>query len=146
MRFGAGADGKRTCMEPELLSSRSPGMQVVVADVVPAVFGFVVGVMAGISEPIYLVLSLLGLAGAYVAGLEHRYINEGAVRGAAGGLLFGTFILLGHAVSGLDAKVHLPPGIVLIAITTGIGALGGAFGARSRGKRRHRSDVAADTG
>ena len=122
-------------MQPELLSSRSPGMQVVVANVVPAVFGLITGIIAGVSEPIYLVLSVLGIAGGYVAGLEHRYVNEGAVRGAAGGLLFGSFILLGHALSGLDAKVHLPPGIVLVAITTGAGALLGALGARSRGKR-----------
>jgi len=110
-------------------------MQVVVADVVPAVFGLITGIMAGVSEAVYLVLSLLGIGGGYLAGLEHRYVNEGAVRGAAGGLLFGSFILLGHALSGLDAKVHLPPGIVLVAITTGAGALLGAFGARSRGKR-----------
>ena len=110
-------------------------MQVVVADVVPAVFGLITGVMAGLSEPIYLILSVLGIAGGYLAGLEHKYVNEGVVRGAAGGLLFGSFILLGHAISGLDSKVHLPPGIVLIAITTGFGAALGALGARSRSKR-----------
>lgn len=122
-------------MEPELLSSRTPGQQIVVGNVVPAVFGAVTGVMAGLSEPLYLLLSVLGIAGGYLAGLEHRYPAEGAVRGAAGGLLFGTFILLGHAVSGLDAKVELPAGIVLVLITTAFGAGLGALGARSRGKR-----------
>ena len=122
-------------MQPELLSSRSPGMQVVVANVIPAAFGLITGIAAGISEGVYLVLALLGIAGGYLAGLEHRYINEGAVRGAAGGLLFGTFILFGHKVSGLEDKADLPPAVVLILITTLFGAGLGALGARSRGKR-----------
>ena len=110
-------------------------MQVVVANVVPAVFGLIAGVIAGVSELVYLLLQVLALAGGYVAGLEHRYVNEGAVRGAAGGLLYGAFILLGHELSGLDEKADLPPGLVLVAITTIFGALLGALGAWRRGKR-----------
>jgi hypothetical protein len=122
-------------MNPELLSSRTPGMQIVVADVVPAVFGLIVGIIAGVSEPIYLILSVLAIAGGYIAGMEHRYPSEGALRGAAGGLLYGSFILVGHAVSGLEEKADIPPGVVLVLITTLFGAGLGALGARSRGKR-----------
>jgi drug/metabolite transporter (DMT)-like permease len=122
-------------MNPPLFSSRTPGQQVVIANVVPALFGLIVGVTAGVSKPLYLLLSLVGLAGAYFAGLEHKYPEEGLLRGAAAGLLFGVFILLGRAITGLDDKVEIPPGIVLIFLTTVISALGGAFGASRRRKR-----------
>jgi hypothetical protein len=130
-------------MNPELFSSRSPGQQVVLANVVPAVFGFVVGVTAGVSKPLYLLLSLVGLAGAYLAGLEHKYPEEGLLRGAAAGLLFGAFILLGRAVTGLDDKVSIPPGIVLVFLTTVISAAGGAIGATRRRKKDGGAEPAA---
>lgn len=122
-------------MQPELFSSRTPGQQVVLANVVPAAFGLIVGITAGVSKPLYLLLSLVGLAGAYLAGLEHKYPEEGMLRGAAAGLLFGTFILLGRALTGLDDKVEIPPGIVLLFLTTVISAIGGAIGAARRRKR-----------
>jgi hypothetical protein len=122
-------------MHPPLFASRTPAQQVVVANVVPALFGLVVGVFAGISGPIYLLLSLLGIVGAYLAGLEHKYVEEGVLRGAAAGLLFGTFVLLGRALTGLDDKAHIPPGIVLVILATAISALAAGFGAQRRGKR-----------
>jgi hypothetical protein len=125
-------------MNPPLFSSRTPAQQVLLANVVPAVFGLVVGVFAGISAPIYLLLSLLALAGAYFAGLEHRFAKEGLIRGAAAGLLFGVFLLLGRAITGLDDKADVPPGIVLVFITTTVGAIGGALGATRRRKREDR--------
>jgi hypothetical protein len=122
-------------------------MQVVLANVVPALFGLVVGIMAGVSKPIYLVLSLVALAGAYLAGLEHKYPEEGLLRGAAGGLLFGTFLLLGRALTGLEDKVHIPPGIVLLFLATVIGAAGGAIGASRRRKAEgHGRSAAAPVG
>lgn len=130
-------------MHPPLFSSRTPGQQVVLANVVPAVFGLIVGVMAGVSKPLYLLLSLVGLAGAYLAGLEHKYPEEGLLRGAAAGLLFGVFILLGRAITGLDDKVEIPPGIVLVFITTVISAIGGAVGATRRRKKDGGAEPAA---
>jgi hypothetical protein len=130
-------------MLPPLFSSRTPGQQVVLANVVPAVYGLIVGVMAGVSEALYLLLSLLGLAGAYFAGLEHKYPEEGLLRGAAAGLLFGTFILLGRAITGLEDKADIPPGIVLIFITTVVSAIGGAIGAARRRKKEGGADRAA---
>ncbi len=121
---------------PPLLSSRPPAQQIVVANVVPAVYGLITGVLLGVSEPVYLVLSLLGILGGYVAGLEHRTPGDGATRGVIGGLLFGSFILFGHEISGMEAEAHLPePAILLVAITTIAGSLLGALGGRTRARR-----------
>lgn len=122
-------------MHPPLFSSRTPGQQVVVGNVVPAVFGLVTGIFAGIAGPIYLLLSVLGIAGAYLAGLEHKYPEEGLLRGAAAGLMFGAFVLVGRALTGLDDKVHIPPGIVLVILATAISAIAAGFGASRRAKR-----------
>lgn len=120
---------------PPLLSTRTPAQQVVIANVVPAAFGLVTGLVLGVSEIAYLVLSLLGIAGGYFAGLEHPTASDGATRGVVGGLLFGAFILFGHELTGSEAKAELPePAILLVAITTIFGALLGALGGRSRAK------------
>jgi hypothetical protein len=122
---------------PPLLSSRPPAQQIVLANAVPALFGLVTGLLLGVSEPAYLVCSLLGILGGYGAGLEHPTAGDGATRGVIGGLLFGSFILFGHEITGAEAKVHLPePAIVLVAITTILGALLGALGGRTSAKRR----------
>jgi hypothetical protein len=100
------------------------------------VFGLVTGVMLGVSEGGYLLLSLLGIGGGFLAGLEHRDSEEGLVRGVTGGLLFGTFILFGHAFLGGEAKADLPhPEILLVVITTVAGGLLGLFGGWVRGRR-----------
>ena len=100
----------------------------------PAIFGIVTGLMLGISEPLYLVLSLLGIAGGYFAGMEHADPYEGFYRGLIGGLLFGFFILATHGVVFDDApKAELPePEVLLIAITGVFGCLLGWLGARRR--------------
>jgi hypothetical protein len=121
---------------PPLFSSHPEGTQMVLGLAVPSFFGLVTGLVLGVSKPGYLVLALLGIAGGYFAGLEHRGAGEGVVRGFAGGLLFGTFILLGHKVSGAEPKADLPhPEILLVLITTVIGAGLGALGGRSRARR-----------
>jgi hypothetical protein len=121
---------------PPLLSSRPAGSQIVLGVAVPAAFGLVTGIVLGVSEGGYLLLSLLGIAGGFLAGYEHRTAEEGFLRGVNGGLLFGTFILFGHAFSGADAKADLPePELLLIVITTVFGGLLGALGGRVRGRR-----------
>jgi hypothetical protein len=123
-------------VQPELFAQRSAGVQVITAVVVPAVFGLVTGIVLGLSEAGYLILSLLGIAGGFLAGLEHRGAEEGIVRGLTGGLLFGTFILFGHAFLGGEAKADLPhPEILLVVITTVAGGLLGALGGWRRGRR-----------
>jgi len=110
--------------------------------VVPSVFGIVTGIFLGVSEIVYLLLSILGIAGGFLAGKEHIGASEGATRGFTGGILFGTFILAAHAATGLERKAHLPePEIVLVVITTVFGIILGALGGRSREKSARREAV-----
>ncbi len=96
--------------------------------------------MLGVSEAGYLLLSLAGIGGGFVAGLEHRDGEEGLVRGVTGGLLFGTFILFGHAFLGGEAKADLPhPEGLLVIITTVAGGLLGMLGGWVRGRRARRT-------
>jgi hypothetical protein len=118
-----------------LLSERPAGEQIFIVLVLPALFGAVCGVLLGISAAVYTVLTLLGILGGIGAGYDHPTPAEGALRGVAGGALFGTFILLAHAITGEDAQAKLPePHIVLPIATTLIsvvlGAIGGAIRAR----------------
>jgi hypothetical protein len=112
-------------------------MQIVVANVVPCVFGAITGVMLGVNEVAYLVLAVpIGILGGYFAGLEHRSGREGAARGAIGGLQFGAFILVVDALSGLDRKATLPePAILLVVLTTFFGAVLGFLGGLTRERR-----------
>ncbi len=123
---------------PHLLRSRPVPLQLVFAGVVPALFGAVTGWMLGVSEIGYIVLSVLGIAGGYGAGLEHDGAGEGAIRGVVGGALFGGFILIAAELIDKEHKAHLPePEILLVAITTAFGVGLGALG----GRRRHRHEV-----
>ena len=124
---------------PPLLSSRSPAQQILLANVVPAGFGVIAGILLGINEIVYLVVSVLAIGGGYFAGLEHPDTESGAIRGVIGGLLFGSFILLAHEATGEEAKAELPePAILLAVLTTAFGAGLGALGGRSRAKRTAR--------
>ena len=121
---------------PQLLNERSAPVKVVLAVAVPTLLGVLTGFMLGVSELVYVVFALLGLAGAYVAGLEHDGARAGALRGILGGSLFGVWILIAHGLF-FDAapKAHIPdPAIIHVAITTAFGALFGALGGRRRAK------------
>jgi hypothetical protein len=126
--------------QPDLLESHPPQLQLILAIGAPAVFGLITGIFLGVSEIVYLVLSVLGIAGGYLAGKEHVGSEEGAIRGFTGGILFGTFILAGSAITGMDRKAHLPePDILLVVITTVFGIGLGALGGRSRAKTEARA-------
>ena len=128
--------------QPDLLESHPPNTQMILAIVVPSVFGIVTGIFLGVSEIVYLVLSILGLGGGYMAGKEHIGASEGATRGFTGGILFGTFILAAHAITGLERQAHLPePEILLVVLTTVFGIVLGALGGRSREKSARREAV-----
>jgi hypothetical protein len=129
---------------PPLLSERPEGLQIVLAIVVPATFGAICGYLLGVSEPAYLVLTILAIAGGFGAGLEHDGPREGALRGFTGGILFGTFILVLHEVTGADAKADLPhPQGLLVVLTTVFGMGLGALGGRSRAKRTPSAEAAS---
>jgi hypothetical protein len=111
-------------------------LQFVLAGIVPALFGAITGWALGVNEIAYLVLSVLGIGGGYLAGMEHRGAGEGAIRGVIGGALFGGFILLTAELLDKEHKAHLPePEILLIAITIAFGVVLGAMGGRARVKR-----------
>jgi hypothetical protein len=125
---------------PTLLSTRPLPLQLVLAGAVPIVFGAICGWLLGVNEAAYLVLSLLAIAGGYVAGMEHVGAGQGAIRGLVGGALFGGSILLVHEAIGEEPKAHLPePEILLVAITTAAGVILGALGGRRR-QQKEESD------
>jgi hypothetical protein len=108
---------------------------------VPAAFGAVCGWVIGVNKIAYLVLSLLALIGAYVAGREHNGAWEAAARGAVAGAFFGGALLLVHNATGKAPKAKLPdPEILLLAITVAASALGCAFGGSDRARLEERED------
>ena len=124
---------------PPLLHEHPRSVQVLLAVVLPALYGALTGYFLGISEATYLVLSVLGVLGGIGAGFDHLGAAAGARRGLVAGSIFGGAILIAHEIHGADAKADLPkPAILLIVITTilgvGFGALGGWL--RERTMRR----------
>lgn len=103
--------------------------------VAPSVLGVFTGLALGLSEGVYLFLNVIAAVGGVLAGLEHRGARGGALRGVVGGLLFGVFILLTHALSGAPAKATLPSPLMLLVVFTGVaGALLGTLGGFIRGR------------
>lgn len=103
-------------------------------------YGAVTGLFLGISESTYLVLSIIGILGGIGAGFDHLGASAGARRGVVAGLLFGGSILIAHQIHGADAKADLPdPEILLVVITTLLGAAFGAVGGWLRGRAMSRS-------
>jgi hypothetical protein len=124
-----------------LLRTRPLPLQLVLAGVVPIVFGAICGWLLGVDKTAYLILSLLAIAGGYYAGQEHDGAGEGAIRGLVGGLLFGGAILLVHEATGKSAKAKLPdPEIILVAITAVAGVILGALGGRARARKEEEDE------
>lgn len=121
---------------PPLLSEHPPAIRFVLAVLVPAVYGAITGILLGISEPVYLVLSALGVIGGIGAGFDHLGAANGAKRGVVAGAVFGGFILIAHELTGEAAEAHLPePAILLVLVTTLLGAAFAALGGWLRGRR-----------
>lgn len=124
---------------PPLLSEHPPIVRFLLAGVVPAFYGAITGIFLGISEPVYLVLTVLGVVGGIGAGFDHLGISNGARRGLVAGAVFGSFILIAHEIAGTEAEARLPePAILLVVITTVLGAVFAALGGwlRARAERR----------
>jgi hypothetical protein len=114
---------------PPLLREHPRWLQILLALVLPAAYGAVTGYFLGVSEGTYLVLSIIGILGGIGAGFDHMGAAAGLRRGVVAGLIFGSSILIAHQIHGADAKADLPdPHILLVAITTGLGAAFGALG------------------
>ena len=125
---------------PPTFDERPFWLQVLGGIVVPVVFGLVSGFALGWSELLYYVLvGPIAIAGGFLGGAEHRSIEDAVLRGTIGGLVYGSFILIGHEIANNEPKAHLPdPQAGLAFVTTLGGAILGALGAywRTRHERR----------
>ena len=117
-------------------------LQLVGGIVVPAVYGMLTGFTLSVNEILYYVMSgPIAIIGGFLGGIEHRSADEGFLRGAIGGLIFGSFILLGNEIlNPEETKAHLPdPQSGLVLVTTLGGAILGALGARVRSRQERRA-------
>jgi len=124
-----------------LFEDRPFSLQVLGGIVVPLVFGILTGLVLGWSEILYYVMAgPIAIAGGFVAGVEHRSVDNAVVRGAIGGLVYGSFILIGHEIANNAPRAHLPDpqGGLVFATTLGGAILGalGAYLAKQRGLGR----------
>ncbi len=135
--------GSRQMKLPPLLSEHPRTLQIVLAGVVPAVYGAITGYFLGVSEGTYLVLSVIGILGGIGAGFDHVGAAAGAKRGLVAGSIFGASILIAHEIHGAEAKADLPhPAILLVVITTVLGAAFGAVGGMLRRRAMQRPGAA----
>jgi hypothetical protein len=123
-------------------------LQVAGGIVVPMVFGILSGFALGWNEILYIVMAgPIAILGGFLAGVEHRGTDEGVLRGAIGGLVFGSFILIGHEIMNNEPKADLPdPQSGLVFVTALGGAILGGLGARYRKRRERRLDAASIAG
>jgi hypothetical protein len=127
-----------------LFRERPRTAQVVSGLVVPTVFGALAGVLLGVSAAAYWAIGVIAFIGGILAGFEHADGWDGADRGLVGGTLYGTGLLVAHAIAGTDAKVSLPGfAPVLVVFTAIIGMLLGALGGKIRGSAMQRRGLPA---
>jgi hypothetical protein len=122
-----------------LFRERPRSTQILLGLVVPTAIGALAGVFLGISAGAYWAIGLIAFVGGILAGFEHADGWDGADRGLVGGTLYGTGLLVAHAIAGTDAKVQLPgfeP--ILVLVTAIIGVVLGSIGGRIRGAAMER--------
>jgi hypothetical protein len=117
-------------LEPTLLRDRSRPAQILLAGVLPAIIGAIAGVLVGESAAAYWAVGAIAAIGGFLAGFEHQDGWGGADRGVTGGAIYGTSLLVAHAIAGTHAKVSLgsfPPLLAVVTAIVGmfIGAAGG---------------------
>jgi ABC-type Na+ efflux pump permease subunit len=130
---------------PVLFRDRSRPAQIVLGGVIPAGVGALAGILVGVSAGAYWAVAALAGVGAFIAGFEHRDGWGGADRGFFGGVIYGTALLIAHALAGTHAKVSLgsfPP--FLVVVTAIIGMLLSAAGGRLARAQRERAGAAAE--
>ena len=123
---------------PPLFFERPFWLQLLGGIAVPAIFGILTGFTLSVNDILYYGMSgPLAIVGGFLGGIEHRGADEGFVRGAIGGLIFGSFILLGNEIlNPEETKAHLPePQVGLVFATTFFGAILGAVGGGWRARR-----------
>jgi hypothetical protein len=130
---------------PPAFEERSAVEQIIGAVVITMVFGLITGFALGWNEIVYYILvGPVAIAGGFVAGMEHRSPDEGFVRGAMGGLVFGSFVLLGLEILNDEPEAYLgEPQVGLVFVTTIVGSILGALGAAYRVRREGQAGVTA---
>lgn len=108
----------------------------VLAGLIPVIYGIVCGWLLGVNKTAYLIVTLLAIVGGYVGGLEHDGAREGALRGVVAGALFGAAIVLTEQAIGKQPTTKIPsPAIILVGITAVFGVVLGALGGARRARR-----------
>jgi ABC-type Na+ efflux pump permease subunit len=128
--------------QPKLMRDRSRPEQIVLGGVIPAIAGAIAGVLVGVSAGAYWGWGALVAIGGVTAGFEHLDGWGGADRGLAAGAVYGTALLVTHAIVGTTAKVSLgsfPP--FLVVVTAIIGMLLSALGGRLARAQRERAEA-----
>ena len=125
---------------PPPFDERPFWLQILGGILVPLVFGLLCGFALGWNEIVYYILAVpLAIAGGFLGGIEHRAADDGLVRGAIGGLVFGSFVLLGLEIVNTEPKAYLgDPQAGLVFVTTLGGAILGALGGSWRGRQERR--------
>jgi hypothetical protein len=133
--------------DPMLFRDRERPAQVIVAGLIPAVFGAVAGVLVGVSSGAYWGWAVFVSILSVIAGFEHLDGWGAADRGLAAGFVYGVALLLAHLIAGTTATVSLGSFPPLLAVVTAIAgmflsALGGWMARVLRERRDARGDAA----
>lgn len=129
---------------PVLFRDRSRPVQIVLGGVVPAIVGALAGVFIGTSTTAYWIVAIVAGLGGVLSGFEHLDGWGGADRGLVAGFVYGTSLLIAHAIAGTQAKVSLgsfPP--LLAVVTAIIGMFLSALGGRMARALRERGEASA---
>jgi hypothetical protein len=128
-----------------LFEDRPVALQLIGGIVVPVAFGIVTGLALGWNGVVYWILvGPLALIGGFLGGTEHDGADEGFVRGLIGGLVYGSFVLLGFEIMDTEPKAYLgEPQVGLVFATTFIGGILGALGGAVRAKLEREQRAAA---
>jgi hypothetical protein len=128
-----------------LFEDRPVALQLIGGIVVPVVFGIITGLALGWNGVVYWILvGPLALIGGFLGGTEHDGAGDGCVRGLVGGLVYGSFVLIGFEIMNTDAKAYLGhPQVGLVFATTFIGGVLGALGGAVRARLEREQRAAA---
>lgn len=126
-------------MKPVHFEDLPPAVQVQLVAGGAFLFGLVCGFVLSEGKTGWIVLQLVAAIGGFLAGLDHAGPRDGALRGLAGGFLFGLGIVIADAVTDKAPVASVPdPMVLMIVLTTlfgaALGALGGLLGRRIRAR------------
>jgi hypothetical protein len=135
--------------DPMLFRDRPRPVQIAIGGVVPLLAGAVAGVLVGVSSGAYWGYGALAAVGSVVGGFEHQDGWGAADRGLVAGAIYGTGLLVAHAIAGTHAKVSLgsfPPFLAVVTAIVGmlLSAAGGRIVRIQRERRAAPADPAAE--